>query len=248
MNIEPHEVLMAASLSNEAYGKKGYWTNGALKLTSSYGNDVAYVIDHKTLHRRSLWVAIRGSDDPLDWLMNLDIRTDDSGFWLQGFYEPGEQIALQLIGLINREFAGLNRLVITGHSRGGALADVLGQIIASSSASPDRLDVITFGAPRTTQVYAPPPARDCNIVRVVNGGDPVPHLPPARLGWRHNGERLDVGYAPDFFEQLRLYAVARALRIGGPWRNLPSLEPHDPEEYIRSVRLWKNDIETGFAE
>jgi hypothetical protein len=67
------------------------------------------------------------------------------------------------------------RLLLTGHSLGGAVATIVGQRLIDFGFAPDRLQVITFGAPAVgnkafKQLYGD----RLDLIRVTNTQDPVP--------------------------------------------------------------------------
>lgn len=67
------------------------------------------------------------------------------------------------------------RLLLTGHSLGGAVATIVGQRLIDFGFDPDKLQVITFGAPAVgnkafKQIYG----NRLDLVRVTNTQDPVP--------------------------------------------------------------------------
>ena len=67
------------------------------------------------------------------------------------------------------------RLLLTGHSLGGAVATIMGQRLIDFGFDPDKLQVITFGAPAVgnkalKQMYG----NRLNLIRVTNTQDPVP--------------------------------------------------------------------------
>ena len=67
------------------------------------------------------------------------------------------------------------RLLLTGHSLGGAVATIVGQRLIDFGFDPDRLQVITFGAPAVAnkafkQMYGD----RMDLIRVTNTQDPVP--------------------------------------------------------------------------
>ena len=99
------------------------------------------------------FIAIRGSDDPVDWWSNIHISR--TGKLHSGFLEAAHNISLQLPAI----FGGT---IFTGHSRGGAIAEILAQRF--------KCHAITFGAPKTGVKYD-------KVTAFIAAGDPVPHLP-----------------------------------------------------------------------
>jgi hypothetical protein len=98
------------------------------------------------------FIGIRGSDDVSDWWSNLHIRR--TGQFHSGFLRGAHNIAARLP-------AFAPGTIFTGHSRGGAIALILGQLY--------NCPVITFGAPKTGVDYP--------HIAFVAAGDPVPTLP-----------------------------------------------------------------------
>ncbi|MCL2194665.1 MAG: hypothetical protein FWB76_01810 [Oscillospiraceae bacterium] len=85
-------------------------------------------------------------------------------------------------------------MLITGHSRGGAVANILGAHLngAQSLVLQENLHVYTFASPRTTR--SPNPAYT-NIINIINVHDRVPRLPRTmgfRNLWGRHGNDLAV--------------------------------------------------------
>ena len=98
------------------------------------------------------------------------------------------------------------RIVFTGMSAGGALALPAFADIAWDDSN-RTLELVSFGAPRVFNragaewiewIVAHRPA-DTKVLRVINGNDPVPGVPPRILGFRHLGETLHIGAPRRFF-------------------------------------------------
>ena len=66
-------------------------------------------------------------------------------------------------------------LLLTGHSLGGAVATIVGQRLIDFGFAPDRLQVITFGAPAVGNTpFAQMYGDRLDLIRVTNSEDPVP--------------------------------------------------------------------------
>lgn len=82
-------------------------------------------------------------------------------------------------------------LLVAGHSLGGALSSLAAFTLASSSSLSafSRVAVTTFGAPRVGNLAFASAYNEVlpDTIRVVNGGDTVPHTPLEALGYYHEG-------------------------------------------------------------
>lgn len=66
------------------------------------------------------------------------------------------------------------KLYLTGHSLGGAAATLSGARLLSTGVSPEKIEVITFGAPAVgNEAFAAKFGPVLQLTRVVNSGDPV---------------------------------------------------------------------------
>ena len=84
------------------------------------------------------------------------------------------------------------RLLLTGHSLGGAVATIAGQRLIDSGFNPDRLQVITFGAPAVgNKAFKKMYGDRLDLIRVTNSEDPVPLTLQAVLrNYRQFGEEV----------------------------------------------------------
>lgn len=126
-------------------------------------------------------VVFRGTDDPGDWLVNLDrftAKTPD-GPAHRGFYTAYEPLAPQAAELVRK--SGAESVWITGHSLGGALAVLCAYDLASNDAV-EIAGLMTFGqpmvarAPLTDRVEELLPSR---YVHFANNRDIVPRVEPS---------------------------------------------------------------------
>ena len=83
-------------------------------------------------------------------------------------------------------------LLLTGHSLGGAVATIVGQRLIDFGFDPDRLQVITVGAPAVAnKTFKEMYGSRMNLIRVTNTEDPVPLTFQAVLrNYRQFGEEL----------------------------------------------------------
>lgn len=125
-------------------------------------------------------ICFKGTDSLKDWEYNLDflpIKLKDTELKVHGgFYKHFNSLRCKL----KEEMNDSTKLILTGHSLGGALATLAGCYVHSFV--PNILKkVITFGSPRVMCTEF------CNwynerlakkTIRIYDIFDPVPHLPP----------------------------------------------------------------------
>jgi acetyl esterase/lipase len=88
-------------------------------------------------------------------------------------------------------------IILVGHSAGGAMASLA--FIDIKHLYPDTpLNAVTFGMLRVFNAEGDrwySTYRD-NFIRVVNGRDPIPNMPPVLFGYRHIGRLVRTGSRP----------------------------------------------------
>jgi hypothetical protein len=133
-------------------------------------------------------LAFRGTASFNDWRTDLNVglmRIPDakrleihSGFW-----RAYESARVEIEAAVNTSVPPTLPLYITGHSLGGALAQ-----IASAALERDNLAACyTFGSPRVATMDFDREVK-CPHYRVINDWDLVPGVPPTIFGYRHTGD------------------------------------------------------------
>lgn len=126
-------------------------------------------------------VVFRGTDDPGDWLANLDrfIAKTPDGPAHRGFYSAYIPLSPQVDELVQASEAKL--VWVTGHSLGGALAVLCGYELAQDAAI-EVAGLMTFGqpmvarSPLTNRIEELLPSR---YVHFANNQDIVTRVPPS---------------------------------------------------------------------
>jgi len=141
-------------------------------------------------------LSFRGTADLADWGYDLDARLipmpgRDGIAVHAGFWQAYGDIAAWCRARVNALPPDLG-LYITGHSLGGALAQ-----LAAADLERDTLAACyTFGSPRVA-TKAFDALVKCPHYRLVDNWDLVPGVPPPLAGFRHTGDpRLLKGAAP----------------------------------------------------
>jgi len=144
--------------------------------------------------RKERIIAIKGSETLGDWLINLAASQFRDPKYRAKYHQGFRLAAYNLLADINdwKPLQPDERITITGHSKGGAVALSVFYQLLDMGFPPERLRVITFGQPKlSTTSDDPHPER---IIRLVNQDDPVPRMPPdikdLGLEYRHNTQAL----------------------------------------------------------
>lgn len=138
--------------------------------TVAIGDDLAATV---TETETDVIVAFRGTANPRGWMRDLDILPKSHpkiGYCHRGFLSGGSRLYQALAIPVDGR-----RVVLTGHSLGGALAVIYG---ALRIANADRVDLlVTFGAPRAGWEKLSEIWKDVEVHQYANGNDPVPDVP-----------------------------------------------------------------------
>lgn len=163
-----------------------------------------------------------GSDDRLDWRLNLDRRLADAPEFdcrLHRGYRDAWRRAGASCRMLVRKYAFPGPVVVCGHSLGGALAQVAAfDLHRNTPADNYVLSVVTFGAPRIwgRRCAAAYPVRGRHYVL---GRDPVPRLPL-------------LGAAPPGVVRLPAVAAPSA----SWWHRVPVARDHALPRYAAALR------------
>ena len=122
------------------------------------------------------YIDFQGSIERADWLMDFDICP------LHGYHGGYYKAFMKSIDAIPIEDEIPH--IISGYSCGGAFALMIAEEVYSFLPWPSK--IITFAAPRITNMKQITITPYVEIVNVQVTGDPVVHLPPRWLGYRDN--------------------------------------------------------------
>jgi hypothetical protein len=253
MRPERQLIARCAGLSHLAYDSST--PSFESFVIHSLGFTGVHLIDQRTTDTQGFiaWndteivVSLRGTKGIADMHTDLQIRMLDLGMYRvhTGFFVAIKSVQGEILAVIRRLMAErTRRIIVTGHSLGGALAMLCALSLAEAWLHPEH--VITFGQPRVGDAAF---KRYYNLelgsstTRVVNAVDAVVRSPGVLLGYRHAGENIvffggfsDVEFNPAlpvlfFNDAVCLFKDYQALRLG-------VFSDHGMVDYEKKLDLW----------
>jgi hypothetical protein len=212
--ISYYSNLAATSYLPDAVARYQTACDYALMLTPPDALDEVYAV----LDGTDLIIVIRGSDEPGDWLFRncmgvVPTWSTTLGAYVHGGFWSG---CKSIIPLVYRAIRLLkhDRLIFVGHSKGGAMAHLLGLYFR------DRHPLVySYGSPRFAGKSVP--FSTVNHYRVAHVYDPVCRVPPRQLGWEHHGRPLV--YRLDGVLDSTVQSWDKAMKISGDIDTIKSL-------------------------
>jgi triacylglycerol lipase len=187
--IEGKPPTIPSEISNAGFEKITSFHNG-------YTDGWAYILEGKEI----IVLAFRGTVSQKNWHADFNAalihppNTDANLRVHEGFYRAFSNLSDGTKGIetkiteVKQETQGQIPIYITGHSLGGALAQISAAVLGNDQIAA----CYTFGSPRVGNLvfdlWVKPPS-----YRLVNYADIVPQVPPP-LVYRHSG---DPRYMPD---------------------------------------------------
>lgn len=153
-------------------------------------------------------VAVRGTVDSEEWISNLDVGADTEEYedlyganhpdWInhrlhKGFGVAANRVYKEVNNYINsftNEDSGKKQsILITGHSRGAAVANILGKEFEDRYNENKKIKpyTYTYGTPTVTTESKRTTSKYKTIFNMINDDDLVPYVPLASWGFRRYG-------------------------------------------------------------
>ena len=241
-------------------------------------NQAAYSFAFKDIstpkgNKKLVLVVLRGT--PLsanEWISNINV-SDSTHKTVQiheGFWKTEENIKLSLYDFLkkNKIAPEESYFLITGHSRGAALSNLLGATLADEGLIPSRnLFVYTFASPNVSQEDRTSDPKYNFIWNILNAEDIVPTVPPNRNNWKWKkfGQTKVLAnywnvnpeiYTNEYLPKINEYYKKLLLRNYAPFKTGPFLNIQvarvltnlytTTESYYRSVFGLRNMAENIF--
>ena len=193
-------------------------------------------------HHDGRWAVIfPGTSSCADWITDFKFRREP---WFEGSVHRGFRAAYESVERQIRERIPCHsKVIIAGHSLGGALATLCAHSINGFVRVEN---VFTFGSPRVgngTFVRSYNKHLGDVTARIVNAHDPVPYVPPWLFGNRHVSTEAFLGDEGSLTLDRDLFSIARD-RTAGILRtqdselrtqDLISVSAHYISSYIRKL-------------
>ena len=133
-------------------------------------------------------LAVEGTNETTDWITNLKflIKRDDCH---RGFKNNANRTLAELVVA----YEGLDpkrKLVIAGHSLGGATATLIADLLWDSGNK--NVALVTAGSPRPGGRRLRQRVKDLEHLRFVHGDDIVPGTPPWLAGYVHTHPEIKL--------------------------------------------------------
>ena len=132
--------------------------------------------------------AFRGTDEPLDALRDIRIFplwTRELGFCPAGFLKASKRLVNKVTSICLEQDIDHKKIILTGHSLGGAVAMILGALMTRDEIPPK--EIVTFGAPRCGRLKI---LDGVPVTQYRNGKEVVPLVPPLM---RRHDKLLELG-------------------------------------------------------
>ena len=200
---------MAMGLANAAYEYKdisncfsdmGYLFkpyNYSRQATYANNDFVAYTVGHRNIKGYNVYiVAVRGTTGNCEWFSNFNLGKND---YHKGFKKAADEILHTLDDEVKTDN---NIIMLTGHSRGAAVANIVaGELsIDGKLASSDHIFGYTYACPAVKYKLED---SHSNIYNFNNPGDAITMMPLPEWGYRRYGIDINLSLETDIFNNFK---------------------------------------------
>ncbi|AZF20678.1 lipase family protein [Pseudomonas sp. R3-52-08] len=196
------------------------------------GTDTQAFITH---HEEVVLISVRGTFSRADALRDANAHqvafADGVGKAHEGFYQAYRAMRSFVTQYLDQFYMG-QRIVICGHSLGGAIALLLAEGLRRIPDANYNILLYTYGAPRAADSEFTAGARALVHHRIVNHNDPVPSVPAP---WMNTTAKLWVPGAVTLFSAPTaggLLFAAGLVRVGGS-----AYQHHGEQQHFMPIRL-----------
>lgn len=213
-----------------------------------FGTDTQAFITH---HDDVILVAVRGTASAADGMRDANAHqvafVEGVGKAHEGFYQAYRAMRNFVLSYLDQFYTG-QRVIICGHSLGGAIALLLAEGLRRAPEGNYNILLYTYGAPRAADAEFTEGASTLVHHRIVNHNDPVPSVPAP---WMNTTAKLWIPGAVTLFSAPApggLLFAAGLVRLGGnPYQHhgeqhhfMPIMLPDGTQSSV----LWKPGCES----
>lgn len=175
---------------------KGFFKRSALRLLWAYFRSKKMIVDLQFMHLDELdeestkevkIIVFRGSSQLKDWMTNLTLQETDflkKGNVHKGFYsgvklffktmKKQDSILSRKLKYTNKTHGKNTKIILAGHSLGGALATLAGCLLIEHGFDKDDIEVYSYGAPPVGDERFCDYFKDrLNLFRFINENDKI---------------------------------------------------------------------------
>ncbi|PHN24750.1 lipase family protein [Pseudomonas sp. ICMP 460] len=213
------------------------------------GTDTQAFITH---HDALILISIRGTASVDDALRDMDANQvpfeQGAGKVHNGFYGAA-QVAYRFVARYLDKFYSGQKLVITGHSLGGAIALIVSEMLRRDKRYAADIVLYTYGAPRAGDSTFVEAAKPLTHHRIVNQNDPVPSVPSTWMNTSTQRQYAGQGVVTVVNTALGLswFALGMINMTGEPFTHHGTLRHFMPVYFsarLKSSLLWKPGCST----
>lgn len=246
--IVPFDPLLYPQNRVELGEKQEYPARVNFFDDEEFGTDTQAFITH---HNEVILISVRGTASGADALRDANAHqvpfADGAGKVHEGFYLAYRAMRDFVLRYLDQFHSG-QRVIICGHSLGGAIALLLAEGLRRIPSADYNILLYTYGAPRAADSEFTEGASPLVHHRIVNHNDPVPSVPAT---WMNTTAKLWVPGAVAVFSAPApggLLFAAGLVRVGGnPYRHHGEQRHFMPLQLpngTRSSVLWKPGCES----
>ena len=240
------ELCYMPSMQESILALDGYRRVGLYNADRAAG-DTRHVATYAIYDRQAedghneVVIAIRGTGEG-EWQLNLDLMPsgDYDLPYAENFYLAAEDILTThqayLDALVSPTF------LVTGHSRGAAVANLLGVRLADRFGA-ENVFVYTFATPRT--VRGERAAYD-NIFNVINPADIVTYLPFPQWGFERYGVDIELPVENDALQEAAQAAYVQRKDQTGAYAS-PKGHTADAAQFIGTLASLAPQVQDGYT-
>ncbi|APC19570.1 lipase (plasmid) [Pseudomonas frederiksbergensis] len=252
LEVVPFDPELYSEVNSPSLGKKQENPASIHCFDDSAADDgtdtQAFITHHDTL----MLISIRGTAGGADALRDMDATQvpfkQGVGKVHNGFYGAAKVAFDFAIRYLEKFYSG-QKLVITGHSLGGAIALIVSEMLRRDKRYAADIVLYTYGAPRAGDKVFVEGAKPLMHHRIVNHNDPVPSVPSTWMNTSTQWEYIAQGVVTVLNPAVGVswFVLGMINILGEPYTHHGTLRHFMPVYFntgVKSSILWKPGCST----